>query len=70
MLQRHSDLCASTASACHSGDIAVSPTLAAIGLDAEQARGVMRLSVGRYTTETEVDQAAELLLEAWESLRR
>ncbi|HIM30624.1 MAG TPA: cysteine desulfurase [Planctomycetes bacterium] len=70
MLQRHSDLCASTASACHSGDIVVSPTLAAIGLDAEQARGVMRLSVGRYTTETEVDQAAELLLEAWESLRR
>jgi cysteine desulfurase len=70
MLQRHSDLCASTASACHSGDIGVSPTLAAIGLNAEQARGVMRLSVGRYTTETEVDQAAELMLEAWESLRR
>ena len=70
MLKRHPDLCASTASACHSGDTTVSPTLAAIGLDADRARGVMRLSVGRYTTEAEIDQAAELLLDAWESLRK
>lgn len=70
MLQRHPDLCASTASACHSGDTTISPTLAAIGLSPEQARGVMRLSVGRYTTEAEIDQAADLLLEAWETLRQ
>ena len=36
MLKRHPDLCASTASACHSGDSTVSPTLSAIGLDAER----------------------------------
>jgi cysteine desulfurase len=70
MLKRHTNLCASTASACHSGDMDVSPTLAAIGLSAYDARGVIRLSVGRYTTELEIDRASELLLEAWEALRR
>jgi len=69
MLQRMPELCASTGAACHAGSDNLSPTLAAIGLSAEVARGTVRLSVGWYTSEDEVDSAASLLLSAWESLR-
>ena len=69
LLARVPELCASTGSACHSGTTKMSATLAAIRLPAEQARGTVRLSVGWYTSESDVDRAAELLLGAWESLR-
>jgi cysteine desulfurase len=69
MLRHTPDLCASTGSACHSTAITVSPTLAAIGLSPEEAHGAVRLSVGWYTTEEDVDRAASVLLEAWERLR-
>jgi cysteine desulfurase len=70
MLRQTPDLCASTGSACHSTAITMSPTLAAIGLRPDEAHGAMRLSVGWYTTEDEVDRAASLLLESWERLRQ
>jgi cysteine desulfurase len=69
LLARIPDLCASTGSACHGQAESMSPTLAAMGASAEQARGTVRLSVGWYTTEDEVDRAASLLLDAWEALR-
>ena len=56
-------IAASTGSACHEGEVSISPVLAAMGLDPLVARGAVRLSVGRYTTEAEVDRAAELLVE-------
>jgi cysteine desulfurase len=65
MLSRVPELCASTGSACHSSGQA-SPILAAIGLSGNDARSVMRLSVGWYTTEDDIDYAASLLLGAWE----
>ncbi len=68
MLARAPELCASTGSACHSTAISMSPTLAAIGLTPEQAHGTLRLSVGWYTSQDEVDRGADLLLDAWESL--
>lgn len=68
MLQRIPELCASAGAACHAGSDSLSPTLAAIGLSPRVARGTVRLSVGWYTTEEEVDRAASLLLSAWESL--
>ncbi|GIW95359.1 MAG: cysteine desulfurase [Pirellulaceae bacterium] len=68
MLRRVPELCASTGSACHSGSVSMSPTLAAIGVAAEVARGTMRLSVGWYTSQQEVDRAADILIHAWESL--
>src|SRR5690606_30768741 len=70
MLKRIPDLSASTGSACHSTAITMSPTLTAIGLTPEEAHGAMRLSVGWYTTEEEVDRAANMLLEAWDAIRR
>jgi cysteine desulfurase len=60
------ELCASTGSACHSGATKMSATLEAIGLSPDVAKGTVRLSVGWYTTEDEVDRAAEMLIDAWE----
>lgn len=56
-------IAASTGSACHEGKVSISPVLAAMGLDPLVARGAVRLSVGRYTTEADVDRAAEMLIE-------
>ena len=68
MLARLPELCASTGSACHSTTTHMSPTLAAIGLSPEDAAGTIRLSVGWYTSEDDVDRAVSLLLSAWEAL--
>ncbi|MCL5061461.1 MAG: cysteine desulfurase [Candidatus Thermoplasmatota archaeon] len=59
---------ASTGSACHAGDHAASGVLAAMGLSREAAAGAVRLSLGRFTTEAEIDRAAEALIRAWKSL--
>ncbi len=56
------DLAASTGAACHGPEVKVSHVLAAMGVPPEIGQGAVRLSVGRYTTEQEVDQAADLLL--------
>lgn len=59
---------ASVGSACHSHGDAVSGVLAAMGCDAERARGAVRLSVGRETTGEEIDRAAAALIAAWKQL--
>ena len=69
LLDQTGEICASTGSACHSGTLGVSDTLAAIGLDPDVARGTIRLSLGWNTSEEEVDRAASLLVHAWETLR-
>src|SRR5262245_32798422 len=69
LLARTPELCASTGSACHSETDAISPTLAALGVPPEIARGTIRLSLGWYTTEEDIDRAASLLLDAWEALQ-
>ncbi|MCO6458161.1 MAG: cysteine desulfurase [Pirellulaceae bacterium] len=68
LLDRIPELCASTGAACHSGVTRMSDTLRAMGVSPEQARGTVRLSVGWYTSEEEIDRAASLLLDAWEHL--
>jgi cysteine desulfurase len=69
LLARIPELCASTGSACHSETAAMSPTLAAMSVRGDVARGTIRLSLGWYTTADEVERAASLLLGAWESVR-
>ena len=56
------EIAASTGSACHEGQVSTSPVLAAMRLDPAVARGAVRLTVGRSTTEAEVDRAAALLV--------
>jgi cysteine desulfurase len=67
LLRRIPELCASTGAACHSGSENPSPTLAAIGLIPQTAQGTVRLSLGWYTNQEEIDRAANLLLSAWEA---
>jgi len=69
VLRRIPELCASTGAACHSGSTQLSATLAALGLSPSVARGTIRLSVGWYTSEEEIDWAAGALIAAWENLR-
>jgi cysteine desulfurase len=58
------EVAASLGSACHAGQEAVSPVLAAMGLPTAVARGTVRFSVGYPTTRAEVEEAATLLLQA------
>ncbi len=52
---------ASTGSACSSGSAEISHVLAAMGYPAEEARGAIRLSLGRSTTAAEIDEAAAIV---------
>lgn len=57
------EIAASTGSACHAGHAEPSPVLTAMGLPAPRALGAVRLTVGRNTTEEEIDRAIALLSE-------
>lgn len=51
-------ICASSGSACSSGSIDPSHVLTAMGVPRERALGAVRFSLGRHTTEAELDKAA------------
>lgn len=63
LLAASPEVAASTGSACHAGVAKPSPVLSAMGLT-ERARSSLRLSVGRWTTVTDVDRAASALANA------
>ena len=46
---------ASTGSACHSGRVELSPVLAAMGVPEKVGMGAVRFSLGRHTTDDEID---------------
>ena len=54
-------IAASVGSACTSGSTEVSHVLTAMGYPDEEARGALRLSLGRTTTEAEIDEAAAIV---------
>lgn len=59
----------STGSACSSGSTEPSHVLTAMGLAKEAARGSLRLSLGRYNTEADVDVALEAITRVVQRLR-
>jgi cysteine desulfurase len=59
----------STGSACSSNSSAPSHVLSAIGLNALQARGALRVTLGRFNTEDEVEYLLTVLPKAMERLR-
>ncbi len=59
----------STGSACSSGSLEPSHVLSAIGLRPEQARASIRLSLGRFNTDEDIDAALKILPEVVEQLR-
>jgi cysteine desulfurase len=54
-------IAASTGSACSSGSTEVSHVLAAMGFPADEARGALRLSLGRTTTDAEIDEVVQVV---------
>jgi cysteine desulfurase len=64
LLEKVPEVAASTGSACHEGQVTQSPVLCAMGVPPEIGRGALRLTVGRFTTEEQVDWAAEVLVRA------
>jgi len=58
------ELCASTGSACHDQSVKLSHVLEAMGIKEKVGMGAIRLSLGRPTTEAEVNHAAQLLIRA------
>lgn len=70
LLAKAAGVCASTGAACHAGSAQLSAVLQALGLTLEEGRGAVRLSLGWYTTQEEIDQAAHMLVDAWNLLRK
>ena len=64
------EIASSTGSACHEGSTEPSAVLTAMGLPREQALGTLRLTLGRWSTEAEVEQASVLLAKSIDALRQ
>jgi cysteine desulfurase len=60
----------STGSACTAGSTEPSHVLVAMGIPARDARGAIRVSLSRYTTEEEVERAARAVVEESTPTRR
>jgi len=60
---------ASAGAACHSGQVRVSHLLQAMCVPEEWARGTLRFSTGRMTSETDIDTAVTVVARAVERLR-
>ncbi len=59
LLERLDGVAASTGSACHAGKIELSPVLKAMGVAPRVGGGAIRFSLGRATTEDEIDRVLE-----------
>ncbi|MBX9679979.1 MAG: cysteine desulfurase [Gemmataceae bacterium] len=64
LLEKTPEVAASTGSACRQGHVSLSPVLKAMHVSPEVGKGAVRLTVGRFTTEEEIDRSAEALLRA------
>jgi cysteine desulfurase len=64
LLDKIPEIAASTGSACHAGDIALSSVLEAMHIAPELGMGAVRFSLGRYTTRQDIERAVALLEQA------
>ncbi len=55
------EIAAATGSACHAGETESSAVLLAMGMERSRAKGALRLTLGRWSTPSEVEQAAHHL---------
>jgi cysteine desulfurase len=68
ILKRTPEIAASTGAACHAGRTEPSSVLLAMGIPREQALGALRLSLGRWTSDRNIDEAATALTRSVSSL--
>jgi cysteine desulfurase len=61
VLARLEGVAASTGSACHTGQVELSPVLKAMRVAPEVGMGAIRFSLGRDTTQHEIDAVADRL---------
>jgi len=61
VLERLDGVAASTGSACHAGRVELSPVLEAMGVALEVGMGAIRFSLGRGTTDEEIEAVVERL---------
>jgi cysteine desulfurase len=64
------NICASTGSACHAGEIDPSHVLLALGLNRHIANGSVRLTLGRLTSESHIELILDLLPQIIKNLRQ
>jgi cysteine desulfurase len=57
------NVAASTGSACHAGRIELSPVLKAMGVTEEVGNGAIRFSLGRATTDNDIETVLDRLTE-------
>lgn len=71
MILRLSDkgIMAATGSACNSNDLRASHVLTAMGFDPEKSHGSLRFSLGKNTTEEEIDYVIKILPDIIKDLR-
>jgi cysteine desulfurase len=70
LLELVDQLSASTGSACADAAGKPSPSLKAIGLDPARMSASLRLGIGRFTTQNDIDRAADALIGAIHKQRR
>lgn len=63
------ELAVSSGSACTSASLEPSYVLRALGVDEELAHTSLRIGIGRFTTQEEVDYAADVIIQAVDRLR-
>ncbi|MFH1824265.1 MAG: cysteine desulfurase NifS [Candidatus Firestonebacteria bacterium] len=63
-------ICASTGSACTSGSLEPSHVIMALGVSHEIAHGSLRFTLGKYTTEEDIDKVLKVLSEIVSRLRK
>jgi cysteine desulfurase len=69
MLLDQKGICCSAGSACTAGALEPSHVLRAMGHSNERARGSLRFSFSRFNSESEIDQALQIIPNAVEKLR-
>lgn len=69
ILSRMPEVAASTGSACHSGSVTLSPVLSAMGVSEAEGMGAIRFSLGRSTTQEELETVLKLLSAALSQCR-